>query len=150
MRKNKFLLGILSVFLLVGGAFAENVPAKTAKAENPADFDYLFVKINGRAIVEDGALLYLTGDSAKAIFYRMQAKAVKDSSCRAGMTKQFHGLLCTQFFLRGKENFECYIGLDLTTGKSSPVDELCEQSFDDKEVLKEWDARGNKKPKGED
>jgi hypothetical protein len=34
----KTLLAILSVFLLVGGVFAENTPAKTAKAENPADF----------------------------------------------------------------------------------------------------------------
>ncbi|MDR3055725.1 MAG: hypothetical protein LBU53_10045 [Zoogloeaceae bacterium] len=146
----QFLLGVLSAFLLVSNTFSEPLPAEKVQTGEPADFDYLFVKVTGRVIVEDEALFYLTGDSAKAIYHRMRAKAVKDSSCRAGMTKQFQGLLCTQFFLHGKENFECYIGLDLTTGKNSPVDELCEQSFDDEEVLKEWDARGNKKPKGED
>ncbi|MDR3055719.1 MAG: hypothetical protein LBU53_10015 [Zoogloeaceae bacterium] len=149
-----FLSGVLSAFLLVSNTFAEPLPAEKVQTGEPADFDYMYIKINGRVTVVEGvAMFHLTGKDAKAIYYHMQAKPEKNSACTAGMTKQLPGLICTQYFTQKKENFECHIGIDLKNGKldSSPYEEACPES-DEEEVasIKYWDALDNKQLRGED
>ena len=146
----QFLLTPLLIFFFIGNACAENIPVETGKAENPADFEYISVKIDGRVTVYgDAAMYYLTGENAKAVYYHMQAKEEKDVVCRAGVTKKIPGLLCTKLFLQEeKENFECYIGINLKKGQiESYYDEETCPEGDDEESYKYWDARGNKMPR---
>jgi hypothetical protein len=144
----QFLLGVLSAFLLVSDAFAETPSAEKVQVENPEDFDYMYIKINGRVTVSgEMAMFHLTGKDAKAIYYHMQAKVEKNSACTAGITKQLPGLICTQYFVQKKENFECYIGMDLENGKldPSPYEEACPESGEEEAAsIKYWDARDNK------
>jgi hypothetical protein len=143
----KFLLVILSVSLLIGDAFAET--SSSSKAENPADTDYLFIKIDGRLTVSgDSATFYLTGKNAKALYYHMKAKAEKNrpGACVNGMTKFLPGMMCSQFFEQKKENFECHIAINIKTGRidSSPVnDESCPEKGDE-ETYKYYDALNDK------
>jgi hypothetical protein len=100
------------------------------------------VNVKGRASISGQlATFQIIGDTARAMYQQMSGKNELDTGCTAGTTKRFSGFICTKNLHKGKASFECFVDINLKTGKvDADAGGMCpEEDFD-----AEMDAKGNK------
>jgi hypothetical protein len=101
-----------------------------APAVEPEGFQYIRGKLSGDAVVSNGSATFrFVGDAAEATYYQLAGVPEKDKGCSPGGTKRQSGLLCTNLARagagNGKDNFECFLNINLNTGLIEENRTLC-------------------------